>query len=713
VDNPTLPDFQFYTTTTDNLGAYNFVELNPGSYAVKISNPPPAKPNASSVTFNQDDGQDNDNNGSQSVSGGPISSPVIVLTDGETDSTIDFGLSIPPKATLGNLVFLDLNNDGHRDENEPGIPGVQLALYGSNGFPVDDPNKENLQNYTTITDEQGHYTFTNLEPGEYVIFISVPPPSSPASSAYTDFLDNQVDDNDNGFQSFPGGEISSLSITLSEGETDLTVDFGLTSLGPQTFEAWQNANPLDGFNAPWDDPDADDYSNFLEYVACTDPLSGVQPYNPFEIVIGPGGRIDLHFRHTTGLIDVGFMLEAATELPLIGEPQFSPIRLFEPTIEEHGDGTTTEIYSDLGNYPDLFETKSAFFRLSAFKFTLDGPMLMGSFPITGCTQLTHPGNLVLENTQVVRQTTTFSMPYLKPGIISGVVNDNTEFEIDLSGSVGETSLKSALNPASKYYIEIVRGPLEGHRLKVDYGTTTSTVLGIAPHSRNTISLADISLSGSHVVVREHHTISSLFPPAQFTAGNSSANSDNIYTFENGTWTVYWLLAIPAGNRWVNDVDPLLEDQGQIVIYPDQGVFLRHQGEDLMLPKAGIVRTNKFATPLPQGYSLVGSGFPMTQTYASRQMTIPNGFLGGLEVSASDQILHWRGDSIHGATSYDTSWLLDGGEPFQYWTSAANSSLSNLSDEPMFSGFGATIHKSTNGNPTFVVPAQWGVAVPQS
>lgn len=713
VDNPNLVDFQFYTATTDNLGSYNFVELNPGSYTVKISNPPPAKPKSSSVTFSQDDGQDDDNNGSQIVSGGPIGSPVIVLTAGETDNTLDFGLSVPPKATLGNLVFLDINNDGHRDEDEPGIANVELTLYGSNGFPVDDPNKENLQNYTTATDETGHYAFTNLDAGEYFITISIPPSNSPSSSAYTDFLDNQVDDNDNGFQFFPGAEIASLTINLSEGETDLTVDFGLATLVPQTFEAWQNAHPLNGFNRELDDPDADDYNNFLEYIACTNPMSGAQPYNPFEIVIGPGGRIDLRFRHTTGLTDVEFLLEAAAELPPTGSPEFTPVNLFAPTIEDNQDGTTTEIYSDLGSNANLFETKSAFFRMSAFKSSPIGPMSMGSFPIIGCTQLTHPGDLVVENAPLVKQTTTFSMPYLKRGVISGIVDDNTEFEIALNGSLGGTSLKTVLNPTLQYYIELVGGPLEGHRFDVDHGTTTDVNLGIAPHPRNTISLNGISIGGSQFVIREHHTLDSIFPPAEFTAGDSSSNSDNVYTFENGTWTVYWLLAIPTGNRWINDVDPLLLDKGQTIIYPDQGVFARHRGEDLLLPKAGILRANKFITPLAQGYTLVGSGFPMAQSYASRHMTIPNGFHGSLEVSASDQILHWRGDSIQGATSYDTSWLLDGGEPYQFWTSAANSDLSDISSELLLSGFGAVIHKCTAANPTFTVPAQWGIAVPQS
>ena len=70
----------------------------------------------------------------------------------ETDLTLDFGYV--RTAAIGNYVWVDENSDGYQDAGEPGIPNVQVNLYGASGNLV----------ATTRTDAQGGYLFPNLVP---------------------------------------------------------------------------------------------------------------------------------------------------------------------------------------------------------------------------------------------------------------------------------------------------------------------------------------------------------------------------------------------------------------------------------------------------------------------------------------------------------------------------------------------------------------------
>ncbi|NJM36488.1 MAG: hypothetical protein HC845_00645, partial [Akkermansiaceae bacterium] len=187
--------------------------------------------------------------------------PVIVLATSEVDNTVDFGLSGPAPAAIGNHVFCDVNNDGLRDLNgldnilgnaddEVGIENVVVSLFASNGTtPIDNPNIDGVQNYTSLTDADGVYAFMNLLPGSYVVKIENPLLGKSISSATTVTTDNTVDNDDNGSQSVPGGVVTSPVIVLVAGETDNTKDFGFigtVALGDLVFCDDNN----DGFAIP-------------------------------------------------------------------------------------------------------------------------------------------------------------------------------------------------------------------------------------------------------------------------------------------------------------------------------------------------------------------------------------------------------------------------------------------------------------------------------
>ncbi|MCH2131462.1 MAG: serine hydrolase, partial [Pirellulaceae bacterium] len=64
----------------------------------------------------------------------------------------------PLPVTITGTKYNDLNGNGQRDQNEPGLPGWTIQLSDANG-----------QLATTSTDPDGNYSFTNLEPGTFTV----------------------------------------------------------------------------------------------------------------------------------------------------------------------------------------------------------------------------------------------------------------------------------------------------------------------------------------------------------------------------------------------------------------------------------------------------------------------------------------------------------------------------------------------------------------
>jgi hypothetical protein len=147
----------------------------------------------------------------------------------------------PPTSTLGDLVWQDIDGDGVQDPGEPGIPGVTVTLYDSNGNVV----------ATQVTDENGNYLFTGLQPGTYTVQFELPDLPNLDNESFTGFktafdpaLDSDVDLNGR-----------TATIVVGVGANDLTIDAGVinvlisgvTVTAPPPVEA--ETLPFTGFEA--------------------------------------------------------------------------------------------------------------------------------------------------------------------------------------------------------------------------------------------------------------------------------------------------------------------------------------------------------------------------------------------------------------------------------------------------------------------------------
>ena len=215
------------TATTDANGNYTFNRLPLGDYKVEVV-PDHATVDGENVSlsdYTQTYGYQTSTKRSEAGKG-KLTTPTISLTTSNANvSKVDFGFVKP--ASVGNYVWFDANKDGVQDADEVGVAGVTVTLTDGAGNPVIDLGGNPVKPVTT--DANGKYEFTNLMPnvdrivanaGEenYKVTFTVPAGYS-ATKSYA-AADGEKDSN--GTES---------SVTLTEGQNDETVDFGLVADG--------------------------------------------------------------------------------------------------------------------------------------------------------------------------------------------------------------------------------------------------------------------------------------------------------------------------------------------------------------------------------------------------------------------------------------------------------------------------------------------------
>ncbi len=135
------------------------------------------------------DGPDDDNilngDGNDNVIDEDINDP---FNEGDDDEDDNDAAEVIVVGGLGDTVFKDLDGDGIRDVNEPGVQGVIVTLTDCMGTVLE----------TQVTDANGFYFFENLVPGDYQVFYDIS--NLPVGCAFTyqdvgndDSVDSDVD----------------------------------------------------------------------------------------------------------------------------------------------------------------------------------------------------------------------------------------------------------------------------------------------------------------------------------------------------------------------------------------------------------------------------------------------------------------------------------------------------------------------------------------
>jgi len=87
-----------------------------------------------------------------------------VEDDDNATDTATVAIDLLNQANITGVVFVDVNENGAYDANEPGIDGITIELLNENGVPVLDSQNNPI---TATTSDGGFYLFEDLNPGAY------------------------------------------------------------------------------------------------------------------------------------------------------------------------------------------------------------------------------------------------------------------------------------------------------------------------------------------------------------------------------------------------------------------------------------------------------------------------------------------------------------------------------------------------------------------
>jgi LPXTG-site transpeptidase (sortase) family protein len=169
--------------------------------------------------------------------------------DDHSNRTVDFGFY---QVEIGNLVFVDVNENGTYDAGDTLLAGATVQLFAADGTTEINVGPDGILGTAddaaggVTTGGGGAYNFSGLPQGDYIVRVTPPAGYTStvdtAAPADTANPDTNTDDNDNGI-GLGGGAVSSGVLTMNAGEvaanitvddatgttTDLTVDFGFLS----------------------------------------------------------------------------------------------------------------------------------------------------------------------------------------------------------------------------------------------------------------------------------------------------------------------------------------------------------------------------------------------------------------------------------------------------------------------------------------------------
>ncbi|EGQ2818360.1 TPA: SdrD B-like domain-containing protein [Staphylococcus pseudintermedius] len=183
------------TTTSDANGHYQFTNVQKGKYIVEFTTPEGYEATSKHTTANSD---------------GLIAN-IDVTQD---DMSIDAGFfplenwNPQPKDetyTIGDFVWRDEDHNGVQNDGEHGLEGVLVTLKTADGVVLN----------TTTSDANGHYQFTNVQKGKYIVEFTTPE-GYEATSKHT--TANTEKDSD--------GLIANIDVT----QDDMSIDAGFFPL---------------------------------------------------------------------------------------------------------------------------------------------------------------------------------------------------------------------------------------------------------------------------------------------------------------------------------------------------------------------------------------------------------------------------------------------------------------------------------------------------
>ena len=572
--------------------------------------------------------------------------------------------------------------------------------------PVDNPNVAGNQPYVIVSTD-GTYNFTGLPPGQYVIVQDQPAgfisqrdwdstsdtPGSPVDPANTSPTDNRI------------------PVDLASGESDTGNNF-VEFRCPTLFTSWEliypTAGGVDG------NPDGDIFGNVLEYAFCMPPDSGDN--TPYCLVpsISQAGNYDIVFNRVLGgKDDMGFFLRYTDVLST------APNMWVEVDIDTMTNVTITP-------NPSGFSEQV---RITNIKSLLPANSERGFYQIAVKLDYNVDNTVdVIEYTYVegwqtvdieANECETFSTPFLPCPQFTGLVTSVSALTLNLSGSAPGVDFtpggSELMGSPARYRIEVMSGPLNGHRFDIATGGVASLTLSAdsnvftgPPYGTLDTSTANLAaqLTGAQIMLVKYLTIEEMIPVATMNATASASTADRVL-FNDGVagWQTYWANSNGGSPYW-SLIGSGLTNRGSDVVAAHQGFFVHTKSQAETISTYGMVRQSNFAQPIGTSYPMFGSPYPMDLS-PIQMAYLPANFTGSRDPAVSDQVLHWTSDGVlpDDKDGYSAFWLNKTGTRSQ-WTDLLDTTLANQNSTEFILAGRAYWFSTTAAKPAHVVPVPW-------
>ena len=224
--------------------------------------------------------------------------------------------------------------------------------------------------------------------------------------------------------------------------------------------------------------------------------------------------------------------------------------------------------------------------------------------------------------------------------------------------------------------------------------------------RHTMTLP--AFGSTRVALREHVTISEIFPNDLVDGTAQAATSDRIdFLVGDGSNDVvaFFPLQVATLNQWVLVGEPL-EDLNNMPIAPGTGMFFDRFANSLTRLHGGCVRANDFARPVVQGNNFLAGGYPLNQSangVNGRGMNVGANFVGNFIVTSADVFSIFEGDNTIGSNEFTGYTLLS--QPLGYWALIGQPTI-DLDSELLFEGCRSVFLRSVNDKPNYIMPLPW-------
>ncbi|MDX1928945.1 MAG: SdrD B-like domain-containing protein [Pirellulaceae bacterium] len=156
-------------------------------------------------------------------------------SNNSTNEDDDDQVSLTPSASIGNYVWVDVNNNGLQDEAASfGVNGVTVTLFTSGGTQVGST--------TTANDgsgNPGYYLFTDVDPGAYYVVFTAPTGQVFTTTGAVLTAGNDSNADNTG---------KTADFTLVSGVNDLTIDAGLRPIDLSLTKTVNNTTATVGSN---------------------------------------------------------------------------------------------------------------------------------------------------------------------------------------------------------------------------------------------------------------------------------------------------------------------------------------------------------------------------------------------------------------------------------------------------------------------------------